>query len=70
VLASASVALSRGLGLTAAEVDAAAASIRRLLFEEAAQVNPSGALPVRSLALLRTHGLLTRRCLRVLAARR
>ena len=37
---------------------AAAASIQPALFEEAGQVDPSGALPLRSLTLLHTRGLL------------
>ena len=44
---------------TAAQAVAAAASIQALLFEEAAQVDPCGALPVQSLALLHTRGLLS-----------
>jgi len=45
-------------GARAALAVAAAARIQQRLFEEAAQVDSSGALPVQSLALLHTHGLL------------
>ena len=44
--------------LSAAQAVAAAASIQPALFDEAGQVDPSGALPSRSLTLLHTCGLL------------
>ena len=49
---------SRPTALSAAQAEAAAASIEPALFEEAGQVDASGALPSRSLALLHTCGLL------------
>ncbi len=45
-------------GMTAAQAVAAAASIQPLLFDEAAQVDPAGALPEHSLGLLESCGLL------------